>query len=148
MEKVSFKKVLKNDSFTVSLLLITVIFAIMLVIFVFMPSETGDLAMYLILGFDGIGMIILGVRLVMLLTFKADRKVYKAKVIKTFTYRSSRHIKFVYTIAGVEYTKKNVLFTSKFSRALGKDDEVEIYISESNPAKALIKEAYFETEVL
>jgi hypothetical protein len=148
MEKVSFKKVIKNDSYTISLLLVSVLFAIMLVIYLVMPDEVSSLGLYVIIGIDAVSIIMLFIRFIILLSFKSEDKVYKATVIKTFVYRSSRHIKFVYTIDGVDYTKKNVLLSSKFSREINKDDEIEIYVSQSNTAKALIIEAYFETEVL
>jgi hypothetical protein len=148
MERVIFKKVLKNDSYTVSLMLTSVIFVIMLVIFLAMPDQVSSLGLYMILGFDVAAIILLGVRLFLLMTFKPDGKVYKATVVKAYTYRSSKHIKFTYRVDGVDYTKKNVLFSSKFSRALMKGDEIDIYISQSNPARALIRDAYFETEVL
>jgi hypothetical protein len=148
MEKVSFKKVIKNDNYTISLLLISVIFIIMFIVFLAIPDETSELGMNVIAGIGIISIILLLIRLLILLSFKAEDKVYKAKVIKIFTYRSSKHIKFVYTIDGIDYTKKNVLLSSKFSRKINKDDEIEIYVSQFNQAKALIIEAYFETEVL
>lgn len=147
MEKVSFKKLIKNDSYTVSLFFTFIVMLILLVIFYFRPDSVNDYGLYGVVGLSVLLVIVLVFRLLRILSFKPQNKVHKAKVIKAFSYRSSKHIKFTYNVDGVDYICKNVLFSSKFSRALFKDDQVEIYISQTNPARALLKEAYFETEL-
>jgi|LGOV01.1.fsa_nt_gb hypothetical protein len=148
MEKVSFKKVIRNDGYIVSAIVTFVIFCILLVVFLAMPENSSDLGIYLILGFNVLSLSVLLIRLLLIMNFKTDNKIYKAKVIKVFTYRSTKHITFTYMVDGAEYSKRNALLSSKFSRNIFKEDEVEVFVSLTNPAKALIKEAYFETEVL
>ncbi|MBI9009009.1 MAG: hypothetical protein JEZ05_03175 [Tenericutes bacterium] len=148
MEKVSFKKVIRNDGYVISALVSFVVFAIILVVSLVIQYDISELGTYLILGLSAGSFIVVVIRILLILSFKPDNRTYKAKITKIFTYRSTKHITFEYTVDSSEYKKRNALLSTKFSRNLCKDDEIEIYVSQTNPAKALIKEAYFDSEVL
>lgn len=144
MEKLSLKKALKNDGLTIQLLIVTIIFCIMSVVFFFLPDELDSIGTIIVLLLWIAGTIGFIARILFLKTFKHENKVYKAVIVSTFVYRGNRTVKFEYTVNDVVYKKANRLFNNKYARQLMKGDEIEIYISLTNPKKAFIRDFYFE----
>lgn len=144
MEKVTIKKVIKNDGLTIQLLIASVIFLIMGVIFIFYPDLLEDLGLMIMALLWGACFIGLIIRLIMLISFKHSNIVYKAKITGIFTYRSNKRIRYEYQVNNVNYKKTNMLLSSKLVRQLKTGDEVDIYISTKNPKKALLRDFYFE----
>jgi len=144
MERVNLKKAMKNDATILSFLISAGIFFVMGIVLYFLPKSTEDYIPYLFIGLAALTGILALLRILLLNNFVAENMVYKATVIKRTTYRSTRYIKFEYTVDGVTYKKTNVLFANKNSKGYYKGDEVEILISAKNPKKALIRDIYFD----
>ena len=146
--KVSLKKAFKNDSVLFSTTISMILFVAILAYLYFSNQDFNNVGIYAVLGLFGIGILMILYRVIRLLTFVPAKKAIIAKVKKTYIYRSTVYVYLDYSVNGQFYSKKNLLVSSKYSRALNQDDEIEIFVAENNPKRALIVEAYFADENL
>lgn len=144
MERVNISKAIKNDATILSFIISAAIFLVMGIVMYFLAESVGEYVPFIFFGLGSLSAIIVLLRILMLNSFVAENKVYKAKITKRITYRSTRYIRFEYIVDGVTYKKTNGLFANKNSRDYVEGIEVDILISANNPKKALIRDIYFD----
>jgi len=142
MENFNFKKAFKNDG-----ILFPSVFGSLLSfgIGIYFNSTGEEIYLYIILTYAITSLIVFIARMYYFNTYKnIDMIEIEALVIKTVYYRGVKRIKMKYNINGVEYIKKNALYSNKLSRPISKGENVILYYKASNPKHALIKKFYFE----
>ena len=149
MKSFNMKKAFKYDGL-IRQILFSIGISVLIGIYLYFIEKNLEAYVGLIfLGVCGLSIVLLGIRLLYLKSFdKSELIECKAKVIRTFYYRGTRRIKYEYSIDGIEYKKVNVLNHLRASRNINKDDEIDIYVKNSNLKRSLIKDFYFGLEIL
>ncbi|MCK5732206.1 MAG: hypothetical protein KAH13_04245 [Tenericutes bacterium] len=147
MESFNIKKAFKYDGLIRQFIFSLAISILIGIYLYFISKDTEKYIGFIFLGISGLAIILLVGRLLYLSSVgKAELIECKAKVIRTFYYRGTKRVKFTYLVDGIEYTKVNTLNHLRDTRSINKEDELDIYVNNSKPKQALIKDFYFDIE--
>lgn len=144
MLQVTKQKVFKYDG-TIRVYAMSFIISLGLSIYLTFFGEEGyPVIGYVFFGVTFVELVLLVIRIFYFKSFNQNVALYKAVVTKAFYYRGTKRIRFVYTIDGKEYTKRNAVIYTKGTRDLSIGDEVDVFVKVKMPNQALIRDFYFD----